>query len=285
MELKVLSLLFATVALLVISAEAHGHYSGRRGGDYGGGGLGHYRHHHRGSGSRDRDGGLEKEFFDRIASLVSGSKIPELIQFLQAMQTPEAQLILKSCKVEPYMIEGLIKKLQGSDADKAAAMAMIQAQMTMMQSLPRSERRSVRYLIKIYNLYLHREMAIQFVKTDSLEALTAGLTALTAAEQRYWFRGILFSPLLDTLKTKGEAGRKEVVDKMVEWIKVGDGRTLKKVGMIYSIATVSFRQTTTAGSTPPPPSTTPGGSASTLPPPPPSTTPASTARPNPVRVE
>jgi hypothetical protein len=224
MEFKLIAAVLT--AVIIASAAAHDHkehhkeHNDHKATAYSG------HHHKHGHGSHESD--VTDQFIqNKVKTIFTQQNTTELIQFLSAMNTTEGQRAVKHLGVDATVVPKLLQLLQGSPTDVAKAKAQIQM---LMQSIGdmKKHRKEVREVFTVYQVYLVRAEAQKQLQQANLDALKTALTALVAAESRRTFENVKFSELLQTLKTKGEQGRKEVIDKLIKWIAVASVGDLKR---------------------------------------------------------
>jgi len=95
-------------------------------------------------------------------------------------------------------------------------------------------------VFKIYQVYLVRQAAQKQVQLASVNELKSVLGSLATAENRLGFRGINFGDLLQTLNSRGQDGRQEVIDKLVRWIGQVQMDDLQRASLVVYVSYPTF---------------------------------------------
>lgn len=185
---------------------------------------------------------IEKNIQQNITDAIN-DKIPTetLVQVLTAMNSSDAQKSLKQLNINPTTLVTLRRKLTGTAQEVAEARQTIktQAAAVRLDQLKKKDWKAIQQLLGVYQNYLYKQSAKKSINEDSTDKLIQGLNALSIVERIFWFRGILFQDLAQSLQKNGEQGRKEVVEKLSKWIDTADIQSVKKAALVYSLATTS----------------------------------------------
>jgi len=226
-------LVASVLAAVIIASTAHEHHKHHRG-EHKSTAVHGYHHEktHKGHGSSESDAISDQFIQNKVKTIVTQQDPTELIQFLSALNTTDGQIAVKHLGVDPTIVPKLIQLLKGSPQDIAKAKAQIQ---TLMQSFNVKNGKvstQVREVFKVYQTYLVRVEAQKQMQGANLDALKKATKALADSESSRSFGGISFKDLLQTLNTKGEQGRKEVIDKLVKWITVATSHDLQRASKV-----------------------------------------------------
>lgn len=183
----------------------------------------------------------DKFIQEKINAFLNQKNTTELTQFLTALNTTEGQAAIKQLGIDPTMVSKILRQLKGTSAEVTGARNQFQ---NLCQSFRNVKQRKyssgVRKVFKIYQVYLVRQAAQKQVQLASVNELKSVLGSLATAENRLGFRGINFGDLLQTLNSRGQDGRQEVIDKLVRWIGQVQMDDLQRASLVVYVSYPTF---------------------------------------------